>query len=133
MPARPRKAECAAIFTACWGGIARRTRASGWYEGGGWRAFGVWIGRPDGSGGLAGAFAGRAFGDGRALSGAAGRRADLGVARGRDRRVRGADWRRGEVAGLPEADELFQAAEDAREDGRDHGVQGSGQPSAIIV
>ena len=41
-----------------------------------------------------------------------------------------AGGRGGEVAGLPEQKDLFQAAEDAREEGRDHGVQGIGQHSA---
>ena len=39
----------------------------------------------------------------------------------------------GEEAGLPEQDDLFQAVEDAREDGRDQGVQSSGQHSSAIV
>ena len=38
------------------------------------------------------------------------------------------DGRR-ELAGLPELDEVFEAGEDAREDGGDHGVQGGGQHS----
>ena len=37
---------------------------------------------------------------------------------------------RGEGAGLPEQQDLFEAAEDAREDGGDHGVHGGGQHSA---
>jgi len=35
---------------------------------------------------------------------------------------------RGEVAGLPEQDELFQPADEAREAGHDEGVQCRGQP-----
>ena len=72
----------------------------------------------------------------RVLPGLAGRRPDAAVGGVRNRRargLRGADWRRGEIAGLPEQEDIFQAAEDAREDGHDHGVQGSGQPSAFIV
>ena len=37
------------------------------------------------------------------------------------------DGRRGEEAGLPEPEEVFQAAEDAREEGGDQGVQRVGQ------
>ena len=40
-----------------------------------------------------------------------------------------ADGGRGEGAGLPEAEDLFEAGEDAREDGGDQGVQGSGRDS----
>ena len=43
-----------------------------------------------------------------------------------------ADRRRGEKAGLPEQDELLQTAENARENGRDHGVQRRRQPSTIL-
>ena len=39
----------------------------------------------------------------------------------------------GKVARLPEQEKVFQPAEDAGEAGHDEGVQGSGQPSAIIV
>ncbi|MCC6719168.1 MAG: hypothetical protein IT555_14895 [Acetobacteraceae bacterium] len=35
---------------------------------------------------------------------------------------------RGEEAGLPEFDEVFQAAEEAREEGHEQGVQAFGQP-----
>ena len=37
----------------------------------------------------------------------------------------------GEGSGLPEKKDRFEAGEDAREDGGDHGVQGGGQPSPI--
>ena len=47
--------------------------------------------------------------------------------------LRGAEWGCGEGSGLPEQEDLFQAAEDAREDDGDEGVQGSGHGSAIIV
>ena len=39
----------------------------------------------------------------------------------------------GEEAGLPEQDDLFQAVEDARKDGRDQGAQSSRQHSSAIV
>ena len=39
----------------------------------------------------------------------------------------------GEIAGLPEQQDLFQPLEDAREEGRDEGVQGCGQHSSVIV
>ena len=41
--------------------------------------------------------------------------------------------RRGEIAGLPEQEDLLQAAEDAAQDRHDQGVQSSGQHSASIV
>ena len=41
-----------------------------------------------------------------------------------------ADWGGGDCAGLPEQDELIQAAEDAGEDGRDQGVHCVRQPGA---
>ena len=40
-----------------------------------------------------------------------------------------ADGGRGELAGLPEAEDLFEAGEDAREQGGEYGVQGNGQHS----
>jgi len=40
---------------------------------------------------------------------------------------------RGKTAGLPEQDELFQVAEQAREAGHDEGVQGRGQPGWCLV
>ena len=42
-----------------------------------------------------------------------------------------ADGRQGQVPGLPEQEDLFEPAEDARQEGQDQRVQGSGQPSAI--
>ena len=47
--------------------------------------------------------------------------------------VRRVDGGVGELAGLPEQDELFQAGEQAREAGRDEGVQGRGQPGLRLV
>lgn len=38
-----------------------------------------------------------------------------------------------EGAGLPEAEELLQAGEDAGEDRRDHGVQGGGRNRGVRV
>ncbi|MCC6717863.1 MAG: hypothetical protein IT555_08265 [Acetobacteraceae bacterium] len=40
---------------------------------------------------------------------------------------------RGELAGLPELDEVFQAGEQACEDGHDHGVQRIGQPERSLL
>ena len=45
----------------------------------------------------------------------------------------GADLRRGEVARLPEVEDLFQAAEDARQDGDDQGVDGGGNPGTLLL
>ena len=50
---------------------------------------------------------------------------------GSDRAGRGTRLWRGEGSGLPECQDLFEAGEDAREDGGDQGVQGGGQPSPI--
>ena len=38
-----------------------------------------------------------------------------------------------ESAGLPEQEELFEAGEDAREDGGDQGMQGGGQNPGVSV
>ena len=46
---------------------------------------------------------------------------------------RGARLRRGEGSGLPECQDLFQASEDAREDGGDQGAQGGGQNRGVSV
>ena len=39
----------------------------------------------------------------------------------------------GELAGLPEQEELFEAGEDAHENRRDHGVHGGGQNNGVSV
>ena len=46
---------------------------------------------------------------------------------------RAADWGGGEGAGLPECDELFEAGEDAREDGGDQGIQRGRQADAGLL
>ena len=52
---------------------------------------------------------------------------------GSDRAGRGTRLWRGEGSGLPECQDLFEAGEDAREDGGDQGVQGGGQNPADSV
>ncbi len=47
--------------------------------------------------------------------------------------LRAADRGRGKVAGLPECEELFEAGEDARENGGDQGVQGRRQAGACLL
>ena len=47
--------------------------------------------------------------------------------------LRAGDRSGGEGAGLPERDQLFQAAENAREDRRDQGVQCGRQPGARLL
>ncbi len=46
--------------------------------------------------------------------------------------LRVADRGRGELAGLPEGEELFEAGEDARENGSDQGIQGGRQTDARL-
>ncbi len=41
--------------------------------------------------------------------------------------------RRGELAGLPEPEELFQAGEEARQGGHDQGVDGVRNPGAVLL
>ena len=75
--------------------------------------------------------------DGRLMPGAAGARLGL-VVRG-DGRARGAcgagdhRFEGREVAGLPEQEKLFQAAENARENGHDESLKRIGQPGTRRV
>ena len=44
-----------------------------------------------------------------------------------------ADGRGGTTLGLPEAQECFQPAENARQGGHDEGVDGGGNPGALLL
>ena len=115
-------------------GCAGRARSGG-AEGTAWRGGGVlcgWRLVPGGAlvrgprcGGCAGAVVGGAARPGRV--GARGR--GLGGVRVGGLGAAGCLGEGRELAGLPELDEVFQAGEDAGEDGGDHGVQGKAQHS----
>jgi len=65
------------------------------------------------------------------VAGAGGRRGvGLGLVNGGND---GAVWQGGEEAGLPEADDFFQLAENAGQGSHDHGFQCRGQPAATGV
>ena len=49
------------------------------------------------------------------------------------RRARCRGYRWGELAGLPELEELFQPTEQAHEAGHDEGVQRGGEPAARVI
>ena len=57
-------------------------------------------------------------------------RAEAGM--GSTENGRAADGRRGQAAGLPEGEDLLQAAEDAGQAGHDEGVDGVQNPGAVL-
>ena len=104
--------------------VVRGAGARGWDDGARWRDGGRRIGRGNGlrDGGWAG-------GDGPVAGPGAGRRAADAWRARTCCGISGALRLGGrKVAGLPELEELLQAAEDARQEGGDQGVHGLRQP-----